>query len=189
MLTLQSIFASGWIQIVILLGIFTIFSRWVLENKFKYGYGLGWLIGIFLIVGYGALYPRTPIQVAAESPTQLSFASVFLSSCAGVTVATIIVGVTFVLRGAWFRQMFAISGITAFLIMMLFVMIMSNTQTKMALTLASLAFTIIVTATYVFRRAYLSRELIEPLDEPIEQPQGSERIELIREQATTAHRL
>lgn len=189
MLTLQTIFASGWIQIVIILGLFYAFSSWAFKHGAKSGYALGWLIGIFFIVVYGALFPRSTIQVAVEDPAQLSLLAVIGSTCVGSILAMIIIGITVALQRAWFRQMFSTAGITAVLVTMLFIMIMSPTPVKMALTLASLAFAIVIAVAYMLRRAYISYTS-DPMEEDLlEEPNGYGRIERIRDQVTTANRL
>ena len=190
MLTLQTIFASGWIQIVILLVLFYAFSQWAFKQGARSGYALGWLIGVFFIVVYGALFPRSAIQVAVEDPAQLTVAAVLMSSCVGMILAMVIIGVTVALQRAWFRQMFSTAGITAILVTMLFMMFMSPTQIKMGLTLASLAFAIVIATAYMLRRAYISYAAEPIIDEgPIGTSDGYARIDRIREQATTAHRL
>ena len=191
MITLQSIFASGWIQIIILVAIFIGFTRWSLNQGGKTGYALGWLIGAFFIVIYGSLFPRTPLNVAIEAPTQLNFLTVISSSIVGAVIAILIIGITLALKQPLFRQIFATAAITSVLVTILFMMIMSSTQSKMALTLASLAFAIVIGVAYVVRRAYLHQN-IEPIDvdsPPLSTPGVNGRIEQIREQATTNHRL
>ena len=191
MITLQSIFASGWIQIIILIVIFYGFTRWSMEQGAKTGYALGWLIGIFFIVIYGSLFPRTPLQVASDAPIQLSFMTVLTSSLVGTIIAILIIGITVVLKQAWFRQIFATAGITSVLVTMLFMMIMSTTQAKMALTLTSLAFAIVIGFTYIVRSAYVNQSVNDvdeiPLGAPA--PDVNGRIHQIREEATTINRL
>ncbi len=188
MITLQSIFASGWIQITILLALFVGFSRWALGNNMRSGYGIGWLVGIFFIIAFGALFPRATLQVAAAETTQLSFLGVLISAIIGFVLALIIVGMTLILKQAWFRQIFAISGITSVLMVMLFVMVISSPQTKMALTLASLAFAIVLASAYVMRHAYLRQEPVED-DEPLSPqvtPENNSRLERIRDEYAQA---
>jgi glucan phosphoethanolaminetransferase (alkaline phosphatase superfamily) len=190
MVTLQAIFASGWIQITILVAIFVGFSRWALSNQIRSGYGIGWLVGIFFIVAFGALFPRSTLQVAAAESTQLSFLGVMMSAIIGFVIAIVIVGITLALKGAWFRQIFAVSGITSVLITMLFVMIISSPQTKMALTLSSLSFAIVMVSTYVIRRAYM-RENRTSSNSPIpsqDAPPQSARLERIRDEYAQANR-
>ena len=193
MLTLQTIFASGWIQIVILLVLFYVFTQWVFRHGARSGYALGWLIGVFFIVVYGALFPRAAIQVAVEEPSQLTVAAVLMSSCVGVILAMTIIGITVVLQRAWFRQMFSTAGITAILVTMLFMMLMSPTQVKMGLTLASLAFAIVIAIAYMLRRAYMSYSANLVIDEdplePVPVSDGYARMERIREQVPTTNRL
>jgi|GEM_PF-2089686 len=191
MLTLQSFFASGWIQIMILLVIFYAFSRWAMGQGAKTGYALGWLIGIFFIVVYGALFPRTPIQVTDAETSQLSFLAVMTSSFLGFMVGIIIIGITYILRNAWYRQIFMTAGITAVLVTMLFMMLMSPTQAKMSLTLSSLAFSIVMAITYIARRAYQTSSIedIEEQPDDLGVTVGNERIERIREQAVPTARL
>jgi len=192
MVTLQSIFASGWIQIIILLGIFYWFSRWATQQGAKTGYALGWLIGIFFIVIYGALFPRSAIQVADNETSQLSFLAVMMSAFFGFMIGIIILGITFILQRAWYRQLFATAGVTSVLVTMLFMMIMSGTQAKMGLTLASLAFSIVIAIAYIGRRAYQTRAVVDTpvvVDDDLGVSTGSERIERIREQAIPTSRL
>ncbi len=191
MLTLQSIFASGWIQIMILLAIFYWFSRWVMGQGAKTGYALGWLIGIFFIMIYGSLFPRSAIQVADTESSQLSFLAVMTSAFFGFMVGIIILGITFVLQKAWYRQLFATAGVTSVLVTMLFMMIMSGTQAKMGLTLASLAFSIVIAIAYIGRRAYQTRTIDDTPEFDDDRPvptTGNERIERIREQAIPTSR-
>jgi len=192
MLTLQSIFSSGWIQIMILLAIFYWFSRWALGQGAKTGYALGWLIGIFFIMIYGALFPWTAIQVADTESSQLSVLAVMMSAFFGFMVGIIILGITFILQRAWYRQLFATAGVTSVLVTMLFMMMMSGTQAKMGLTLASLAFSIVIAIAYIGRRAYQSRQIDTPVileEDELAVPTGNDRIERIREQAIPTSRL
>jgi len=125
MLTLQAIFASGWVQILILFALFIGFTRWALSRKMRNGYGLGWLIGVFIIVAIGALSPDSTVLLATSESPELTFASVLISSCIGTMIAFFIIGMTIALRQAWFRQVFSVAGITAVLIVMQFMMIIS----------------------------------------------------------------
>lgn len=192
MFTLQSVFASGWIQIMLLLAIFYWFSRWAMRQGAKTGYALGWLIGVFFIVMYGALFPLTPIQVGDTESVQLSFLAVMMSSFFGFLVGIIILGITLILQRAWYRQLFITAGITAVLVTMLFTMIMSDTQAKMAISLASLAFSIVIAIAYVGRRAYQTRPIDAPpvaINDDIAVTTSNDRIERIREQAIPTSRL
>lgn len=188
MITLQTIFASGWIQIVILLAIFYGFSRWAFAQGIRTGYGLGWLIGIFFIVVYSSLFPRTAVQVAANEPTQLTFLAVMASSFVGAFIALTIIGITLIIQNAWYRQIFATTGITAILVTMLFMMIMSPTSAKMGLTLSSLAFAIVIGVAYVARRAYLNKSSNSANEELVDTNDNYARLDHVREQMTTVNR-
>lgn len=157
MLTLQSIFASGWLQIIILLVLFMTFTNWALSRGMRNGYALGWLIGVFMIVAIGALSPESAIQLSAPESPELGLGSVVLSSCLGSVIAMAIVGMTVALRQGWFRQVFAVAGITAVLLVMQFMMMISPPAMKMSLTLMSLAFAIVMGTAYVVRRAYMQQ--------------------------------
>jgi len=171
--------------------IFYSFSRWAMGQGVKTGYALGWLIGIFFIVMYGALFPRTPIQVADAETSQLSFLAVMVSSLIGFVIGIIMISITFILRTAWYRQIFITAGVTAILVTMLFMMVMSSTQAKMALTLASLSLTIVMAVAYIARRAYQTRPIestpVQPYD--LDVTVGNERIERIREQSVPTTRI
>lgn len=189
MLTLQSIFNSGWIQIVILLAVFWFFSRWTLTRAGKSGYAIGWLVGSFFIVAYCSMFPNTTVKLSVAGPTELGIVAVFFASFLGAFIGFFIIGITYLLRDASFRQIFSVSGITSILVLMLFAMIISTPQVKMALTLASLTFAIVIAIASLARRAYL--EYDAPAEEFEEVPRSgySSRLERIREQATGANSL
>jgi len=182
MITLQSIFASGWIQIFILLALFIGFTNWALSLGMRNGYGLGWLIGVFLIVAIGALSPESAIQLSAPESPELSFGSVLVSSCLGTVIAFGIILMTVAMQRAWFRQVFSVAGITAVLLVLQFMMIISPPAMKMALTLMSLAFAIVIGSAYIIRRSYLRQKSLDGDEAVSGQSRVRGRAERIRDE-------
>jgi len=84
---IQDLFLSPFLIIVILIAVFIGLSWWAIQRRKEYiGYGLGWLIGVFFMVIYGALVgdPEPVAQAEEVVPETLNILQVIIPSFIGI---------------------------------------------------------------------------------------------------------
>lgn len=144
---IQNFFLSPFLVFLMLLAVFAGLSWWAVKRRKEYvGYGLGWLIGVFFMVIYGALFgePEPVAQTAEIVPETLSLFQVMVPSLIGIVmgiVAMLLINQTYRQSS---RKSFVVPVLTAMSLSVLFLMIISSAYpvTQRMIGLFALAFAI-----------------------------------------------
>ena len=153
---IQDFFLSPFLIMVILIGVFVVLTWWALRRHKEYiGYGLGWLIGVFLMVVYGALIgdPQPPVG-PPDGPTTLNILQVIFPSLIGLGFGA---WALWMIRQSYNRSVqksIVIALLTAVSISVIFLMIVSSgfPATQRMIGLFALAFAIGAVTMYALSR-------------------------------------
>ena len=154
---IQNFFLSPFLIMVILLGVFIVLSWWALARRRDYiGYGLGWLIGVFAMVVYGALVgdPEPIAQVEIPTDTTLNIFQVILPSIVGIVLGGLAIWMVNQTQYRGVQKSIVIALLTSLSIWVLFWMIVSSAYpaTQRMIGLFALAFSIGAVAMFAMLR-------------------------------------
>jgi len=144
---IQNFFLSPFLILLILFVVFVVLSWWALYRRREYiGYGLGWLIGVFAMVVYGALVgdPEPIAQVAVPTETTLNILQVIFPSIIGIGLGIVAMWMVNQTRYRGVQKSIVVALLTAMSIWVLFLMIVSAAYpiTQRMIGLFALAFSI-----------------------------------------------
>lgn len=156
---IQNFFLSPFLILLILFAVFAVLSWWALRRHKEYiGYGLGWLIGVFAMVVYGALVgDPEPVAQATPVETTLNIFQVVLPSIIGITIGILAMWMVNQTRYRGVQKSIVVALLTAMSIWVLFLMIVSTAYptTQRMIGLFALAFAIGAVSMYaVFRQSH-----------------------------------
>lgn len=154
---IQNFFLSPFLIMLILFAVFIILSWWALKRRKEYiGYGLGWLIGVFAMVVYGALVgdPEPVAQAEIEIETTLNILQVIFPSIIGIGFGVLAMWMVNQTRYKGIEKSIVVALLTALSIGVLFLMIVSSTypNTQRMIGLFALAFAIGTVSTFAIIR-------------------------------------
>lgn len=143
------IFITDIIIFAALVAVFVYLSRRAWLTREITGYGLGCLVGLFFVVIYTSLVPSATIDPTLTNRVALSFFQLALPTGCGIFV-----GIGLLLFFAWARNFprrytILISTITALNLILLFLMLVADTNSRRMIGIFSLAFIISGVATAV----------------------------------------
>lgn len=141
----QDILLSDVLIFIVLFVAFAALTNWALNRLREFpGYGLGWLIGLFVMIVYSSLVgqPETPaIAATAGQGVTLNFFQVFLASFLGI-----VFGVTAMLLARLWQgvaqQTIKIAMFTAIGVILIFLMFIAASETRRMIGIFALAFSI-----------------------------------------------
>ena len=144
---IQNFFLSPFLILLILLAVFIILSLWALQRRREYiGYGLGWLIGVFAMVVYGALVgdPPPASQTELTNEATLNVLQVIFPSIIGIVLGIVAVWMVNQTRYRGVQKSLVVALLTATSIWILFLMVVSAAYplTQRMIGLFTLAFAI-----------------------------------------------
>ena len=154
---IQSFFLSPFLIMLILFAVFIVLSWWAIQRRREYiGYGLGWLIGVFAMVVYGALVgdPEPIAQVAIPVETTLNIFQVLFPSLIGISLGILAMWMVNQTRYRGVQKSILVALLTAMSIWVIFLMIVSAAYpvTQRMIGLFSLAFAIGAVSMYAIVR-------------------------------------
>jgi len=143
---IQNFFLSPFLIMIILFAVFVVLSWWALNRHKEYiGYGLGWLIGVFAMVVYGALVgDPEPVAQATPAETTLNIFQVVFPSIIGIALGILAMWMVNHARYRGVQKSIVVALLTAMSIWVLFLMIVSSAYptTQRMIGLFALAFAI-----------------------------------------------
>jgi len=162
MIVINTLFLSGWFQLILLLAIFVIYSRRVLHRDLKYGYALGWMIGLFFIFTYVALNPVQAFYLSAYDYA-LNIIQVFFASALGMMMGIIMVIVAFLFRNNIIQQSLSTAAIAAVFIIAIFMQLIATPDTRLMVSLFILAFGMVSLGSHIImrQRQYLAVDAVD----------------------------
>lgn len=158
---IQDFFLSPVLIMFILLIVFLMLSTWALRRRKEYlGYGLGWLIGVFAMVVYGALVgdppePEATAQAVEIGGVTLNLFQVIFPSLIGIMLGAGAMASVNVTQNKGVQQSILVAILTAISLMVLFLMVVSSAYpvSQRMIGLFALAFAIgAVTMMVVYRQ-------------------------------------
>lgn len=139
---LQTIFLSEVLIFVILAGAFLYLSRRAISLQEYAGYGLGILIGLFFMVVYSSTGAQPPIEAqTVEAPVTLTFFQVLMPTLCGTGLG---LGLLYIISMARTgrRRTLVIAVFTALNVVLLFLMLVADSETRRMIGIFALAFAI-----------------------------------------------
>jgi len=134
---------------VMLLIVFAVLTWWSIKRRNEYlGYGLGWLIGVFVMVVYGALFGNPEPAVTAPdvvpASVTLNIFQVILPSFIGIVMGAGMMLLVNQTQDSGARQSIVVAILTAIALIVLFLMVVSayNLIAQRMIGLFALAFAI-----------------------------------------------
>lgn len=141
----EGIFLSDFMIFVLLSAMLLAMTWWAFRAGELAGYALGWLVGIFLVVVYSALFGETAVtvdEIANAEPVQLTMLSVTGASLLGLVGGFAIL--LFVQLPNPFplaqRRALTVALLTAMVLIGLYILSSSDEYTRKTLGIFSLAF-------------------------------------------------
>lgn len=156
---IQNFFLSPFLIFIILVAVFFWLSWWALQRHKEYvGYGLGWLIGVFGMVIYGALVgdPAPAAQTDTTLPSTLNIFQVLLPSLLGLILGAGSMSMVRQTSDKSVRKSIVVALLTALALWVLFLMVVSTAYpiTQRMIGIFALAFAIgALTMLVIFRQS------------------------------------
>lgn len=156
---IQNFFLSPFLIFIILIAVFFWLSWWAIQRRKEYvGYGLGWLIGVFGMVIYGALVgdPPAVAQTDTTIPNTLNIFQVTLPSILGLVLGAWSMSLIRQTSDKSVQKSIVVALLTALALWVLFLMIVSTAYptTQRMIGIFALAFAIgALTMLAVFRQS------------------------------------
>lgn len=156
---IQNFFLSPFLIFIILVAVFVWLSWWAIQRRKEYiGYGLGWLIGVFGMVIYGALVGDPPLAAQADTtiPNTLNIFQVLLPSILGLLLGGGSMSLIRQTSDKSVQKSIVVASLTALALWVLFLMIVSTAYpiTQRMIGIFALAFAIgALTMLAIFRQA------------------------------------
>lgn len=156
---IQNLFLSPFLIVIVLGIVFLALSWWSLKRRREYiGYGLGWLIGVFGMVVYGALVgePDPVAQGAIDFTVTLNLFQVLFPSFIGISLGAGAMSLVRSTDNKGVQNSIVVAMLTALSLWVLFLMLVSSTfpATQRMIGLFALAFGIgALTMMAIFRQS------------------------------------
>lgn len=141
---IEDIILSDFLILIVVVAMLVVVTSWAFRTGEYPGYVLGWLVGIFFIVTYRALFGDTSAaeETVETVETRLSFFTVTCPSFIGLLLGF---GVLFFIRNfgaSHARRALTVAIMTALLIIVLFFISTAGQTTRQVMGLFALAFSI-----------------------------------------------